>query len=127
MVALNLNPSKTLPTKILPIINPNFPAASTSTTRMTFKSNKFQPISASLQKQQQPSLADALLNSPRKHQVLDAIRTQHSLSICLSETNLHLTVPGLKSKIPGKVYYYLNACFLLGLIILVTHLLGIEK
>ncbi|KAK9270860.1 hypothetical protein L1049_026446 [Liquidambar formosana] len=47
-----------------------------------------------------PSL-DAIISSARKEEVLGAIRS--SLSNCLSETNLHLTVPGLKSKTRGKV------------------------
>ncbi|CAL1395355.1 unnamed protein product [Linum trigynum] len=42
-----------------------------------------------------------LLDSSRKEGVLDAIKG--GLSNCLSETNLHLTVPGLKSKTRGKV------------------------
>ncbi|WJX66265.1 Phosphoribosylaminoimidazole-succinocarboxamide synthase (SAICAR synthetase), variant 2 [Trifolium repens] len=51
--------------------------------------------------EQQPSFGDTLVNSTRKHQVLDVVTT--SLSNCLSETNLHLTVPALKSKTRGKV------------------------
>ncbi|KAG4200589.1 hypothetical protein ERO13_A05G222001v2 [Gossypium hirsutum] len=49
---------------------------------------------------QVPSL-DALLNSGRKEEVFASIKA--SLHNCLSETNLHLTVPGLKSKTRGKV------------------------
>ncbi|GFY96101.1 purin 7 [Actinidia rufa] len=52
------------------------------------------------QQQQQPSL-DVLSSSGRREEVLGAARS--SLSNCLSETNLHLTVPGLKSKTRGKV------------------------
>ncbi|KAJ1396095.1 SAICAR synthetase, conserved site, partial [Sesbania bispinosa] len=100
MVALN--PPKTLHSKIL-LNNPISPAFRT---RITFKPSKFTvpAIRASVmgtEGHQQPSLADALLNSTRKHQVLDAITA--SLPNCLSETNLHLTVPGLKSKTRGKV------------------------
>ncbi|KAI3879171.1 hypothetical protein MKW98_028738 [Papaver atlanticum] len=47
---------------------------------------------------QNPSLN--LLNN-RRQDVVEAI--EHSLSNCLSETNLHQTVPSLKSKIRGKV------------------------
>lgn len=50
--------------------------------------------------EQQPSL-DSLISSSRKEEVFGSI--QSSLSNCLSETNLHLTVPGLKSKTRGKV------------------------
>ncbi|KAI9117822.1 hypothetical protein K1719_011237 [Acacia pycnantha] len=57
------------------------------------------------QHQQEPqrhlSLTEALLNSNRKEEVLGDIK--RSLSNCLSETNLHLTIPGLKSKTRGKV------------------------
>ncbi|EEF48582.1 purine biosynthesis protein 7, pur7, putative [Ricinus communis] len=52
------------------------------------------------QNQQKLSL-DSLINSSRKDEVFGAIKG--SLSNCLSETNLHLTVPGLKSKTRGKV------------------------
>ncbi|KAI4313000.1 hypothetical protein MLD38_037782 [Melastoma candidum] len=51
--------------------------------------------------QRRPSL-DALINAnPRKQEVLPAIEL--SLTNCLSETDLHLSVPGLKSKVRGKV------------------------
>ncbi|KAL6984047.1 Phosphoribosylaminoimidazole-succinocarboxamide synthase (SAICAR synthetase), partial [Sarracenia purpurea var. burkii] len=55
----------------------------------------------SSQNQQQPSL-DIPSFSDRS-EVLAAIRS--SLSDCLTETDLHLTVPGLKSKTRGKVIY----------------------
>ncbi|KAJ7976426.1 phosphoribosylaminoimidazole-succinocarboxamide synthase, chloroplastic-like [Quillaja saponaria] len=51
--------------------------------------------------QQQLSLVDALLKSNRKEEVIGSIRS--SLSNCLIETNLNLTVPGLKSKTRAKV------------------------
>ncbi|KAK7275813.1 hypothetical protein RIF29_16937 [Crotalaria pallida] len=97
-MAFALNPSKTL--------NP-INHSTTSITRFSFKSNNFRtvmmmPSGVQGQHHQQPCLADALLYSPRKHQLLEAIG-KNSLSNCLSETNLHLTVPGLNSKIPGKV------------------------
>ncbi|KAK9110771.1 hypothetical protein Sjap_018831 [Stephania japonica] len=44
---------------------------------------------------------DLLTSSDRREEVIESVRT--SLTHCLSETNLHLTVPGLKSKIRGKV------------------------
>ncbi|CAL0317846.1 unnamed protein product [Lupinus luteus] len=96
---LSLNPSKTLP------IHPTHPLLSTPTTRVTFKPNKFLTVmrSGGEPHHQQPSLADALLNSPRKQQILEAIDTKSLSNRCLSETNLHLTVPGIGSKIPGKV------------------------
>ncbi|KAK7321245.1 hypothetical protein VNO77_31699 [Canavalia gladiata] len=104
MVALN--PPRTLRTEILPP-NRTSPAASRCRSTITFKPHKFPSLAirASVmprEGQQQPALGDALLNSPRKTEVLDAVRSG-SLSNCLSETNLHLTVPGLKSKTRGKV------------------------
>ncbi|KAJ8762584.1 hypothetical protein K2173_008023 [Erythroxylum novogranatense] len=70
------------------------------------KSNKYPRIYASLgPKQNRPHLQslprDDLNNRSRKEEVLGAIKG--SLSNCLSETNLHLTVPALQSKIRGKV------------------------
>ncbi|CAI8593819.1 unnamed protein product [Vicia faba] len=98
---VSFNPPKTLHTKIS-----LSPSLITSTTRITFRPNKFRIATiraSSLRKEteQQPSFGDTLLNSTRKHQVLDAVTT--FLSNCLSETNLHLTVPSLKSKTRGKV------------------------
>ncbi|KAG8632859.1 hypothetical protein MANES_18G062300v8 [Manihot esculenta] len=58
-------------------------------------------LSAQNQTQKQKLSLDALINSSRKEELLGAIKG--SLSNCLSETNLHLTVPGLKSKTRGKV------------------------
>ncbi|XP_034677302.1 phosphoribosylaminoimidazole-succinocarboxamide synthase, chloroplastic [Vitis riparia] len=61
---------------------------------------KFITMSSQQHQSQQLSL-DALISSNRKEEVIGAVR--HSLSNCLSETNLHLTVPALKSKTRGKV------------------------
>ncbi|XP_022132334.1 phosphoribosylaminoimidazole-succinocarboxamide synthase, chloroplastic [Momordica charantia] len=44
---------------------------------------------------------DALIKGDRREEVFSAI--DESLTNCLSETNLHLTVPGIKSKTRGKV------------------------
>lgn len=106
---VELNPTKTFNTKIL--LNNSIFSKST-TTRITFKSNEFRfpAIRASVMRKEHESLGDALLNSSRKHQVLDAITT--SLSNCLSETNLHFTVPSLKSKIRGKVYHISTLIYL---------------
>ncbi|XP_061996727.1 phosphoribosylaminoimidazole-succinocarboxamide synthase, chloroplastic-like [Rosa rugosa] len=91
-----LNPPKTLIPK-LPNLNPSLSSFKTPKP----KSKSFPTLSVSaMVAQNQPPL-DALLNSARKQEVLGAIGT--SLSNCLSETNLHLTVPGLKSKTRGKV------------------------
>ncbi|KAJ7965769.1 Phosphoribosylaminoimidazole-succinocarboxamide synthase chloroplastic [Quillaja saponaria] len=100
-----LNPPKTLNTKISPF-KPSFPAIPSFRTNLKFQ--KLTKISASVlrnhnqyQDYQQLSLADALLNGNRKEEVICSIRS--SLSNCLTETNLNLTVPGLKSKTRGKV------------------------
>ncbi|KAJ7958952.1 Phosphoribosylaminoimidazole-succinocarboxamide synthase chloroplastic [Quillaja saponaria] len=100
-----LNPPKTLNTKISHI-NPSFHAIQFLRTNLKF--NKFSKISASVmrshnqhQDQQQLTLVDALLNSNRKEELLGSIRS--SSFNCLTETNLHFTVPGLKSKTRGKV------------------------
>jgi phosphoribosylaminoimidazole-succinocarboxamide synthase len=100
----SLNPPKTLKPKI-PFTNPSLSSISSFKTRP--KSKKFMAISASdmssqSQNQDHPRLSlDSLINSSRKDELLDPIKS--SLSHCLSETNLHLTVPGLKSKTRGKV------------------------
>ncbi|XP_057442490.1 phosphoribosylaminoimidazole-succinocarboxamide synthase, chloroplastic-like [Lotus japonicus] len=101
-----LNPTKTLHSRISNSNRISPPPA--FPTRIAFNPNKFRrpAIRASVMRredqQQQPSLAEALLSGTRKQEVLDAIRAT-SGSNCLSETNLHLTVPGLKSKTRGKV------------------------
>ncbi|XP_022747788.1 phosphoribosylaminoimidazole-succinocarboxamide synthase, chloroplastic-like isoform X2 [Durio zibethinus] len=68
------------------------------------KSRKYPKISLSVvssQSQQQYPSFDALPNSCRKEEVFSTIKD--SVHNCLSETNLQLTVPGLKSKTRGKV------------------------
>ncbi|XP_045814106.1 phosphoribosylaminoimidazole-succinocarboxamide synthase, chloroplastic-like [Trifolium pratense] len=102
---VSLNPPNTLRTKI-PLNNFLSPLAFTSTTRITFRSNNFRNLTilaSTMRKESepQPSFGDTLVNNTRKHQVLDVVTT--SLSNCLSETNLHFTVPALKSKTRGKV------------------------
>ncbi|XP_059638253.1 phosphoribosylaminoimidazole-succinocarboxamide synthase, chloroplastic [Cornus florida] len=106
-----LNPPKTLNTNFSSINKFFAPISSSSslkTTKITsFK--KFPTISVSAMSSQQQQhhhqqhqlSLEALTSSNRRDEVLDAIGS--SLSNCLSETNLHLTVPGLKSKTRGKV------------------------
>lgn len=83
-----------------------FPSSLSSfQTKLCFEPNNYPKISLSVlpsqnQNQQKLSL-DALVSSNRKEQLLGDI--QASLSNCLSETNLHLSVPGLRSKTRGKV------------------------
>ncbi|XP_028078379.1 phosphoribosylaminoimidazole-succinocarboxamide synthase, chloroplastic isoform X2 [Camellia sinensis] len=102
----SLNLPKTLNYEVSPI-KQSFPSISFSSLSLSCKSmsksKKYPSISASVMSShdhQNPSL-DAFTCSDRRDEVLGAIRS--SLSNCLSETNLHLTVPGLKSKIRGKV------------------------
>ncbi|GAB4844949.1 Phosphoribosylaminoimidazole-succinocarboxamide synthase (SAICAR synthetase) [Ancistrocladus abbreviatus] len=72
-----------------PIINSNvkFPKIYASTMSSSYHQN--------------PPSIDALNHSNRKEEILKAIESSHCNS--LSETNLHLTVPGLNSKTRGKV------------------------
>ncbi|CAH9105140.1 unnamed protein product [Cuscuta epithymum] len=58
------------------------------------------PPSNHQEKQNIPTL-DALINGKSKEEIMLSI--SNSLSNCLSETHLDLTVPGLKSKTRGKV------------------------
>ncbi|KAI4337644.1 hypothetical protein L6164_016031 [Bauhinia variegata] len=74
---------------------------------------------------QQLSSADALLNSNRREQALAAIKS--SLSNCLSETNLQLTVSGLKSKTRGKVRDIYDSGDYLVLVLNETSLWWFEK
>ncbi|CAK8537565.1 unnamed protein product [Lathyrus sativus] len=101
---LSLNPPKTL--HRVQLSNPISQSTSISRTRITFKPNQFRipPIRATMARkegEQKPSFGDTFLNNTRKNEIFDSITA--SLSNCLSETNLHLTVPALKSKIRGKV------------------------
>lgn len=106
-VRTTLNPSHFLlhSTKT-PTQNPFF--SSHSSFEAKSNARKYPKISLSVMSSQNqsqgqtqvPSL-DALLNSGRKEEVFASIKA--SLYNCLSETNLQLTVPGLKSKTRGKV------------------------
>ncbi|OVA15264.1 SAICAR synthetase [Macleaya cordata] len=90
----SLNPHKTFSTKtsLLPSFNP----ATTHLSKLKTKTKMNLPILSS----QKPSL-DLLANTDHREDVFRAIKG--SLSNCLSETNLHKTVPALKSKTRGKV------------------------
>ncbi|KAL6179394.1 hypothetical protein ACLB2K_050909 [Fragaria x ananassa] len=92
-----LNPPKTL---IIPK-HPNPIPSFSSSKILKPNSRSFPKLSVSAMAAQAPPPLDALFNGARKQEVLDAIGT--SMSNCLSETNLHLTVPGLQSKTRGKV------------------------
>ncbi|QHO05058.1 Phosphoribosylaminoimidazole-succinocarboxamide synthase [Arachis hypogaea] len=98
-MAAALNPPKT-PFKIN--LTPALPPPPTSSA-LTFKpNNNFPTLSAAAQPQEHGAMLDTLLNSTRKNQVLHSIRTTSPFN-CLSETNLHHTVPTLTSKTRGKV------------------------
>lgn len=80
------------------IINPSISHLKTNP-----KPRNYSKICASTMSNYQQKLSlDALSNSERRDEVMGAIKTS-GLGNCLSETNLHLTVPGLKSKTRGKV------------------------
>ncbi|KAF5444800.1 hypothetical protein F2P56_033900 [Juglans regia] len=105
--SIRLNPTKTFNPRI-PFTNHTLPSIYSFKTKS--KSKKFASISASVsssqsqsqsQDQQRLSLDSLIGNSSRKDELFGSIRS--SLPHCLSETNLHLTVPGLKSKTRGKV------------------------
>jgi len=105
-----LNPPKTFGAEILSPINRTSAAARGRVTKIAFKPHGFRAIRASVmprEGQQQPSLGDSLVNSPHRNDVVDVIR-RSGLSNCLSETNLHNTVPGLVSKTRGKVCHLWN-------------------
>ncbi|XLT44526.1 hypothetical protein HN873_037130, partial [Arachis hypogaea] len=82
--------------------SPAFPPPPTSTA-LTFKANNnFPTLSATVEPQKHAALPDTLLNSTRKNQVLQFIRT--TPFNYLSETNFYHTVPALTSKTRGKTY-----------------------
>ncbi|KAF8370033.1 hypothetical protein HHK36_031931 [Tetracentron sinense] len=80
---------------------PSFPAISYRRAKARSKGLPTISLSVSSGHQQQQPPLDILTSSNRREDVLNAVRG--SLSNCLSETNLHQTVPGLKSKTRGKV------------------------
>lgn len=98
-----LNPPKTLPiisSSSSSLVNKNTSLFSSSP-NINFRQISKKISVAMAIKQQQLSLTD-LTNSDRRDEVMIAAKT--SLSNCLSETNLHLTIPALKSKTRGKVW-----------------------
>lgn len=101
-----LNPVKTLTTdrRRTPVARP--PQKSVPFWQARTKSRNFSPLCLSAmasqsQDQKKHSSLDALITGGRKDEVSEAIKG--SMSNCLAETNLHLAVPGLKSKTRGKV------------------------
>ena len=92
-----LNPPKTL--------NPKFQIHRSRVAAAKSSSGKFSPVSLSAMadrsRQSTPSPLDALINGSRRGELFGAIK--RSLPNCLSETDLQLSVPGLKSKTRGKV------------------------
>ncbi|KAL0442301.1 UNVERIFIED_CONTAM: Phosphoribosylaminoimidazole-succinocarboxamide synthase, chloroplastic [Sesamum latifolium] len=105
-----LNPPKNLTPKPKPKPKPFLPTNSPSYRTIipqTLTSKKFPSMvisassSPSTASGQPPQPPDVQTNSERKNELMNAIKA--SLSNCLSETHLHLTVPGLQSKTRGKV------------------------
>lgn len=107
-VRSTLNPSRT-PQSFIRRVSAKIPAfASVSFLRTLPEFKKYPVMSCQGKAQSQqeqippPQLSlDDLVTSNRKGEVLGTIK--ESLSNCLSDTNLLETVPGLKSRIKGKV------------------------
>ncbi|WMV11001.1 hypothetical protein MTR67_004386 [Solanum verrucosum] len=95
-----LNPPKTLNKKLQSLNSPFFSFSKTASSPKITKFKKYPLITMSSQ-QQNPLPQVALTNNDHKEELMSAIKS--SISNCLSETHLDLTVPQLKSKIRGKV------------------------
>lgn len=103
-----LNPPKTLATISSSSSysnNKNLPFSSSANTHLKIAqiSKRLPKVTIVMAtKQQEGGLSlNALTSSDRRDEVMIAAKS--SLSNCLSETNLHLTIPALKSKTRGKV------------------------
>ncbi|MCE3216995.1 Phosphoribosylaminoimidazole-succinocarboxamide synthase (SAICAR synthetase) [Datura stramonium] len=97
-----LNPPKTLNRKFQSIDQPIFSFSRTASPKIT-KFKKYPSITSSTMssQQQNPLPIVALTNNDHKEELMTAIKS--SISNCLCETHLDLTIPQLKSKIRGKV------------------------
>ncbi|CAI9760008.1 unnamed protein product [Fraxinus pennsylvanica] len=109
-MAQSLNPPKTLNLNQLQLANtPSSSPLPVKSISKLLKKKKFPSIMisasskmSSTQHQTPQSLSlQALTDGDRKTEVMNVIK--NSVSNCLSETHLDLTVPGLKSKTRGKV------------------------
>ncbi|KAK4372277.1 hypothetical protein RND71_007661 [Anisodus tanguticus] len=99
----SLNPPKTLKRNLQSFNQPIFSFPQISSSKIT-KFKKYPSITSStMSSQQQNPLPHVALtnNNDHKEEVMNTIKS--SISNCLSETHLDLTVPTLKSKIRGKV------------------------
>ncbi|GMH17378.1 hypothetical protein Nepgr_019219 [Nepenthes gracilis] len=108
-----LNPPKILNAKLgLPTL-PSICAYNQRKPRIkqNVKFPKFCSSTVSTSNYQTAPLIDELNHSNHKEEVLEVIKG--SLSNCLSETNLHLTVPGLKSKIRERSGTYMKTVIIL--------------
>ncbi|KAK6804198.1 hypothetical protein RDI58_001982 [Solanum bulbocastanum] len=95
-----LNPPKTLNKKLQSLNSPFFSFSKTASSPKITKFKKYPLITMSSQ-QQNPLPHVALTSNDYKEELMSAIKS--SITNCLSETHLDLTVPQLKSKIRGKV------------------------
>ncbi|KAL2244506.1 UNVERIFIED_CONTAM: Phosphoribosylaminoimidazole-succinocarboxamide synthase, chloroplastic [Sesamum indicum] len=100
------NPPKNLKARPKPFLPTNSPSYRTiipqTLTPKKFPSMVISASSSPSTASGQPSHPlDVQTNTERKKELMNAIKA--SLSNCLSETHLHLTVPGLQSKTRGKV------------------------
>lgn len=112
-MAQSLNPSKTLDLNLLRLSNsPSGSPLPVKSISKLLKKKKIPSIMvyasskmSSTQHQTPLSLSlQALTDGDRKTEVMNIIK--NSVSNCLSETHLDLTVPGLKSKTRGKVIFF---------------------
>ncbi|PHT95180.1 Phosphoribosylaminoimidazole-succinocarboxamide synthase [Capsicum annuum] len=96
-----LNPPKTLNRNLKSINQPIFFLSQTSLPSKITKFKKYPSITMSSQHQNLVPHVALTNNDQHKEEVMTFIK--NSISNCLSETHLHLTVPQLNSKIRGKV------------------------
>lgn len=109
MAQLSLNPLKTC--KSHSNLRAFYPQSPVLRHKLKFKPKNLSFACRSLmsgQSQDQKVVSlDALMDGTRKEEIFSII--EGSLSNCLSETNLQLTVPGLKSKTRGKVNTFISS------------------
>lgn len=98
-----LNPPKTLNRNLKSINQPIFFLSQTSLPSKITKFKKYPSITMSSQHQNLVPHVALTNNDQHKEEVMTFIK--NSISNCLSETHLHLTVPQLNSKIRGKVIH----------------------
>lgn len=104
-----LNPSRTLTAKKLlsidqfdsSLLSSSFFSVKVRKSNIKLPSLKVSASAMSSSQYDEPLSLESLTTSKRRDELMNAINS--SLGNCLSETHLDSTVPGLKSKIRGKV------------------------